>query len=277
MRRALGVMSALVIAATAGCASRYAYVPTTNAVATVQGRVAADYPIPPDAPRGDLRIASYGITDVTPRNKPGQSFRALHLRILLANNGTSQWTFDTREQRIDLHDRGFLTPAFASANSGSTPPVVTVPAQGSRVVDLFFFLPPDLQHAEEIPEFDALWKVDANPQIVAQRTPFERLLVEPVYDAWSYYGPGYYWGGPSWINPDFPDYPVGYFDGGVQIRRGCISVTEALVFTSQAAVPAARVSVGDAPSSDTTSLRTYASEYVCVVEWTDWTWRTHPH
>ena len=128
-------------AASGGCVEEYAYVPTTNATVTVQGRVAADYAIPPAAPQGNVRIASYGLTDVSPRNDPKELVHALHLRVVLADNGAAPWTFDTREQRIDLNGRGPLAPAFASANAGTPPPLVTVDQGGKRVVDLFFLLP----------------------------------------------------------------------------------------------------------------------------------------
>ena len=104
------------------CGSRYTYVPAANATATMQGRVAADYEIPPSDPTGDARIASYGIIEVRPKDKPAQALRALHIRVLLANRGATQWTFDTRDQRIALDGFGAIAPAFASANPGSNRP-----------------------------------------------------------------------------------------------------------------------------------------------------------
>jgi hypothetical protein len=220
MNPALPIASLLVAT---GCAPHYAYVPTTNATATVQGKVAAEYPIPPSGPQGDVRIASYGLTDVTPPNAPNEILRALHLRVVLADNGPTAWTFDTREQRVELDGGGAIAPAFASANAGPPPPVVTVDRNGKRVVDLFFLLPANFQHADAIPEFDALWRVSTGAGSVAERTPFERLAVEPdygAYDAWDY-GGDYYWGGPYWMNPDFASFgfPDGYLGAGVLIHR----------------------------------------------------------
>ena len=217
------VFLVLALLGATGCATRYTYVPTTNAMATIQGRVAAEYPVPPSAPQGDVRIASYGLTDLTPRSAANEVLRALHLRVVLADNAATPWTFDTREQRVQLDDGAVLAPAFASANAGSSPPLVTVDRNGKRVVDLFFLLPPELQHADAIPEFDALWRVGTGAGIVAERTPFERLAIEPDYggyDDWDY-GGDYYWGGPYWMNPDFAafGYPGGYLGGGVIIHR----------------------------------------------------------
>jgi hypothetical protein len=76
-----------------------------------------------------------------------------------------------------------------------------------------------------VPEFDALWKVKTDRGLTTERTPFERLIVEPEYadDVWAgeYYGPNYYWAGPYWVNPLFPydGVPYGYFGAGVEIRR----------------------------------------------------------
>lgn len=211
-----------------GCGHNYIYVPTTNATADVRGRVAADYAIPPQNPQGDVRLAPFGLTDVSSPSHPNEKFRAIHLRAVIANDGSTQWTFDTSEQRLDLEGHGPIAPAFASANAGSPPPNVTIPPNGKRTVDLFFLLPPNLQHASEIPEFDALWRVNTNPTVVARRTPFERLIIVPDYydydEGWDWgwdYGPGYYWGGPYWVNPVFPwgEFPAGYFGPDAVIVR----------------------------------------------------------
>jgi hypothetical protein len=144
----------------------------------------------------------------------------------LADSSASPWSFDIREQRVELGDHEVLAPAFASANPGTPPPIVTVDRNGKRIVDLFFLLPANLQHADAIPEFDAMWRVNAGAAgVIAERTPFERLTVEPDeggYADWDY-GGGYYWGGPYWMNADLPYEGVGvpyrYFDGGAIIRR----------------------------------------------------------
>ncbi len=206
-----------------GCASEYAYVPATTPTATVQGRSAATLSIPPDGSQGNVRIASYGLTDVEAQDQPDISLQALHLRLVLADDAPTPWTFDTREQRIEIGGAGPIPPAFASANAGSQPPLVTVDASTRRVVDLFFLLPEDLQDAEDIPQFSVVSRVDTSAGPVVQRTPFKRVEVEqdaPTYDAWAYAPEYYYWGGPYWINPLFPyaGLPPGYFHGGFYIH-----------------------------------------------------------
>ncbi|HEX4517405.1 MAG TPA: hypothetical protein VH054_27860, partial [Polyangiaceae bacterium] len=149
------------------CEPQYAYVPVTNAT-VIAGHVAADYPVPKEAPRGDVRLASYGIADLGSRDRDDH-VRALHLRVTLIDNGERAWTMDTREQLVDLDGYGQSVPAYASANAGSAPPLITAPPMGKRVVDLFFPLPAELQRAERLPTFDVVWKVHADDKDIIER------------------------------------------------------------------------------------------------------------
>ena len=219
--RLLGLVPMLAPLVASACAPQYAYVPTTNATVAAQGRITAEYAIPAGSPEGNVQIASYGTTDVTPQSAPKEKLRALHLRLILADNSATPWTFDTREQRIDLSGHGPLAPAFASASAGTPPPVVTVDRGGKRVVDLFFLLPPKFQHAEALPEFDALWRVHAGATVAVERTPFERLAIDPAASYGNLdYGHGYYWDGPYWMNPEgYGAIAPEYFEQGVLIHR----------------------------------------------------------
>jgi hypothetical protein len=206
-RMKYGSVLALVTATVAagGCAHEYVYKPAAQGGGDVAGRPAAHVQIPPEAPRGDVRLATFGITDVKPREQAQgegatQPVRALHLRMVVADNSDRPWTVDTRELRLALPNRGDSRPAYASADQGSTPPIVTAPAGAKRTVDLFFPLPPDLAKADKLPEFDAVWTVHTDSRAVTERTPFERLEVLPpdVDYAWDY------WGAPYWYDPLYP-------------------------------------------------------------------------
>lgn len=206
-----------------GCASHSVYVPTTNATATLQGRPAAQYSVPPEAPQGDVRIASFGLSSVAPQNKPDQTLRALHLRVVLADNGATPWTFDTRDQRVDLSRRGEIAPAFASADTGEPPPVVVVEPSRKRVVDLLFLLPQDFQKADALPDFDALWRVNTGAGVIAERTPFERLVVQTGSYAEPTQKDGQSTDGNAaayWTNPALPydGLPQGYYDAGIVVH-----------------------------------------------------------
>jgi hypothetical protein len=180
-----------------GCAPRYAYLGTTSA--TVEAPAGAVYVIP----GGDVSIASYGVTDVWPTDRPADALHALHLRVSISNRSTTPWTFDTADSRLVLRGGDVLAPAFASADSGPRPPLVVVSPEGERVADLFFLLPPSLQRAQDLPTFDALWQLQTSTGVVTERTPFARLVMARASDERSAgdYGPGYPWGGTYWVNP----------------------------------------------------------------------------
>ena len=217
MRRVIVPVVALVLA---GCASNYVYRPEENATATVAGHAAARYEVPPEQPQGDVRVASFGVSKITPEGS-GEQLRALHVRMIVANNSQVPWTIDTRKQQAVLDSGEQLTAAFARADVEGLP-VVTVPPSGQRTIDLFYPLPLQVQKASRIPGFGVMWRVDTGGgREVVERTPFERLRVEPAYA----YGYGYGWGydtwglGPyDWSNPFWGPYPY-YSGGSVTIGR----------------------------------------------------------
>lgn len=203
--RAAAVL-ALSVAAVSACASRkFVYEPAVSSSAVVEGRPASYYPIPPEAPRGDVRIATFGFADISPEGSD-EEIRALHLRMVIANNSDAQWVVDTRDQRVLLPRDGESRPAFANVDEG-TAPVVEIPPGGKRTLDLFYPLPPHLEKASELPSFDTVWRVQTQTGTVAQRTPFERLDVTPAYYGSAYpyayggYGWGYGWGPPYYYDP----------------------------------------------------------------------------
>jgi hypothetical protein len=202
----------LVALAAAACGTtNYAFVPAAGATAALYGHPAADYPIPAQAPQGDLRVASYGLEPLTPSNAPDEQLAALHIRVLVSNAaGQAGWTFDTREQEIVLAGRGTSTPAFASASpgDGSAPPVLTIPPRSTRIVDLFFPLPPEMQAAEAIPAFQTTARVHTDAGLVAETTPFARVEADEAYEYAAEPYPDYaYWDSPFWYNTTY----VGFY------------------------------------------------------------------
>jgi hypothetical protein len=193
-------LAALAIGA---CEDTYVYAPTKSTGAELAQLPASDVSIPPEAPRGDVRVATFGISDIESQSgeAEGGRIRALHLRMVVANNSDHPWTVDTREQKLELEGRGQSKAAYASVDAGAAPPLVTVPNGGKRTLDLFFPLPPDMAKASELPSFDAIWTVQTDVRAVTERIPFERLQVEPRYASsydWDY------WGAPYWYDPYYP-------------------------------------------------------------------------
>jgi hypothetical protein len=196
--------AALVTFAASGCESSYVYRPESHAQARIQGRQAAEYPLPtPATPQGSIRIASYGVSKVTPQANDHGTMHALHVREVVDNESNRPWTIDTRAQAIELRDGQRIGAAYVRSDA-NTLPIVTVPPAGKRTLDLLFPLPASEEKASHIPEFDVIWRVDAGGVEVAQRTPFQRLRVEPYYASvgWGYpYDGAFAWGPYGWMDP----------------------------------------------------------------------------
>jgi hypothetical protein len=195
--------------AMAACAPSYVYRPAANATATMKGRAAADYPIPPTSPQGDVRLASFGMTNVSSSGTPGKAQKAIHVRMIVADNSQTPWTLDASKQLVALPGGQQLAPAYVTTHDGEAGlPSVTVPAGGKRILDLLYALPPDMQSASQVPEFDVVWHVATPQQQVSERTPFDRLRVDPEVVGASdpYWSADERWGGPFWYDPYIPGY-----------------------------------------------------------------------
>jgi hypothetical protein len=155
----------------------YIYRPAEQATANVGGLPAARYGIPPERPLGTVLIASSGLARVGFGD--GAEQRMLAVRMVVSNNTDDvPWTVDTREQRAIVLGAGESRPVYANADGGLSPLLQV--ARGKKMsVDLFYPLPADRQNAKHVPEFDVIWQVRTGERIVAERTPFERLEIEP--------------------------------------------------------------------------------------------------
>lgn len=203
------------VLAFAGCATTSFYRPTEQLVADVQGFPAARYSVPPEAPRGDVKLISRGVVSVRARES-GATGRALQVGLVAANdNDVGPWTIDVRQQRLFLPGYADRAPALAS-----TTPVLTVRPGRSALLELFFRLPAGVDDSSALPAFELLWKVGTPTRVVAERTPFRRETidssgypygVEPSVSVGLGFGYGYgygfarpygYWG----YDPFYPSY-----------------------------------------------------------------------
>ena len=202
-------MLLLIIVAATGCASAYDYIyqPAANATGQANGYPAADYAIPPSAPRGNVRIASFGVTEVKAANAPSP-VRTLHLRMIASNAGDpTPWTIDTNNVTISIPNEGQSGPAFMNSDAGNQA-AVNIPLGQTRTIDFYYPLPAGMQDPSKVPAFAVRWQVQAGPLLVAQTTPFERTQL-PIDYYGDYYvglgvgvGLGYYpyW----WWDPFYP-------------------------------------------------------------------------
>jgi len=182
-------ISYLAIAMLAECAAanEYRYAPE-HATVSLDGEPATRIAIPPERPEGQVSVASFGITDV-------QRVPALHVRMVVSNDGDSQpWTVDTRQQILDAGGQQ-LRPAFVSSDANELP-AITIPTRQKRTIDLYYPRP-----TGNVSQFDLIWQVDTSTRPVAQRTAFQRFA-EPETDAQytTFWGP-YYWYDPLFYPP----------------------------------------------------------------------------
>jgi hypothetical protein len=207
MMRGVASFASLALGLALGACSSDAYVysPTTNTNATLEGKPAAAYPIPPERPTGDVRIASIGFADLAAKGVPeAGKVRSIHVREIVENDSRAPWTIDTREQRLTIDEGDASRAAFARADPGSTgPPLVQVAPGATRAVDLFFPVPAPMSKARTLPAFDAVWTVTTDQRVVIERTPLERIEHLPRYAGDEAYGA--YWYDPA--------YPSGAFKG----------------------------------------------------------------
>jgi len=187
----------LVGAASAGCAmtSPYVYRPEENATATMAGRAAADYSIPREAPRGDVRIASLGVEEL--RGEGIRPTRALRVRMIASNSTDAPWTLDTSRAQAWIGDER-SSPALVVTSAPAPLPLVQIPRGEKYTIDLYYSLPARMRCEQDIRAFDLTWYIQTGTREVGERTTFVRERVAPPPDAfftpYSYYDPLY--GGP---------------------------------------------------------------------------------
>jgi hypothetical protein len=193
--RSLSILALLVAV---GCsADRYFYRPAEEVSATIADVPAARYAIPPEAQRGDVRVASFGVSELDLEGR--EPMNALHVRLVVSNDsGATPWAVDTRSLHVEIEGDQPRPPSFVNASVAGLPSVL-VPKGQARVIDAYFLVPPAFEDEDDIPRFDFLWSVQTDTRLVVERTPFERVEIEPVMGPPVYVSFGYepYW----WYTP----------------------------------------------------------------------------
>jgi len=189
-----------------GCASTaYVYRPAVGAAPETEYTV-AQYRVPPEAPRGEVYVSSFGITSLAVA--PNVEMPMLHVRLGIANtSGTAPWTADAREQRLAIIGRPSAGPTYANSDAGG--PLVTIPQGQQRALDLYYALPAGERDARDLPSFDVSWTVHTADRVIAERTPFLRDLAPagPAAPPPPFVAVGLGWGPGWWYDPLWP-YPA---------------------------------------------------------------------
>jgi hypothetical protein len=203
---------ALALALGSGCAHELVYRP---AVLGATGGPAVRYPVPPEAPRGDVYVTSFGFSDLEV-GPGGQHASLLHARLAVTNGGPGPWALDGRQQEVLVAGQPPLVPAFINSDAG-VGPLYPIPPGQTRVLDLFYFVPPPLDRIDALPSFALAWRVLAGIEPVAQRTPFQRVIEDQgAYGSYPpYVGVGLGVGVGWWYGPfyayHYPPVIRGYY------------------------------------------------------------------
>jgi hypothetical protein len=196
--------SILVLGLAAACGSGTKYIYAPEGANLSEGSLTSELQIPPEQPRGEVKVQSGGITEL---NTDGQKTPVMHVRLTVANNSDQNpWTVDTREQLLDIRGRGRAAPIVINTDRDRGP-LIQIPRLDQRIIDLYYPLPPDVEKPDQLADFDLIWQVRTGPRLVAQRTSFGRVSIEPEVDPTLYAGWGSYW----WYDPFYPSYMGGYY------------------------------------------------------------------
>lgn len=182
-----------------GVSAEYVYAPERPTV-WVDGYPGTVRPVPPERPQGEVRLASFGVTELAPDGHA--RVEAVHVRMVIANEGdATPWTIDTSEQMIEIAGEGRSRAIFVNTDLASLP-TVTIAQRERRTLDFYFPLPATMRGEDRLPSFDLLWQVQTLDRRVSERTSFQRERVDdqPATEVVLVSGWGPYW----WYNPLYP-------------------------------------------------------------------------
>lgn len=171
----LRVILAFAVVVLLGCAPRHVYAPvSTTTSADLVGATAAVYEMPPDAPRGRVRVATLGIAMLRPGGLADSPSRAIHVAIGVSNESAERWSLAPSEGSLTL-----TTGNERDEVHSTTSEVVEISPRSTRLIHLYFLLPLRLQGKQWLPSFDVVWTIHAGSRAVTHRTSFQRFLPEP--------------------------------------------------------------------------------------------------
>lgn len=160
--------------AAVGCATsepRYAFRPMGPAQAGDSGYPASRYQIPPQAPRGEAYVTSFGTREL--EGGDGARDQLIHVRLAVANNNADgAWSIDPAQQTLSPPGGAPQRPDFMEVD-GKAGTSAAIPRGQRRVFDLYYRVPGGAG-AANLNGFDFNWKVNTGGSEVAERTAFAR-------------------------------------------------------------------------------------------------------
>ena len=171
---------AALVASACAASPRYEYRPTAatsaeDAPGDLDGYAAAEYPVP----RGEVKLATIGVTTTRGDVRGGRALEALHVRMVVHNGDSGPWLVEPHQQHAILNGSLDLEPALARCDGEILPMAVLMP-NDTRTIDLYYELPAALAHASAIPSVRVAWRVTTPSGLVARESSaFERHDVPP--------------------------------------------------------------------------------------------------
>jgi hypothetical protein len=155
--------------------TEYLYAPVRTTSAEIVDTAATMHFVPPDDPRGDLRIGILGIEDIRRIGRRGKTdfVHVVRVRMTVANRSNERWILHGSEQRI-LAGRVELR---ATSETFDADPMLDVPPGRTAALDLLFALPMSLE-TRELGAFDLAWAIHLGSRVHTERTAFERFLTD---------------------------------------------------------------------------------------------------
>jgi hypothetical protein len=208
--------------AAVGCAhsERTGFRPMGPVSSGEAGFPASRYQLPPDAPRGEAYVTSFGTRELDAGE--GARSQLIHVRLAVANQSSdAPWSVDPGQQTLSAPGGAPQRPDFMEVD-GKQGSSTAIPRGQRRVLD-FYYRAPGGADAGSLSGFDFNWQVDTGGAALAERTAFAR----DSYRGYDSYGPrshvavgvgvvGPWWAygyGPGWYGPWGP-YGYGYGYGG---------------------------------------------------------------
>ena len=154
------------------CATeRYGFRPAAGVTTNEAGFPASRYGVPPEAPRGDVYVASFGTRQIETR--AGGRADLIHVRVAVANQtGDRSWGVNPAEQLLVAGGKS-EKPDFMEIDGRSDSSTSIEPGK-RKVIDFYYRLPAGAADASHLAGFEFQWQVDAGGRLVAERTPFVR-------------------------------------------------------------------------------------------------------
>jgi hypothetical protein len=212
------------LALLSGCAHEFVYVPVGPGT---NGGPAAQYPVPPAAPAGEVYVTSFGFTDMGTGPDGATPGRLMHARLAVSNGSAQPWSVDGRQQVLVAQGMPAQSPAFLNTDAGEGPVYSVLPGR-ANVFDFYYAVPPPYDQARNFGGFALDWNVGAAGQAIAEQTAFERFDGEPRpyrdYPPYVVVGLGFgggWWYGPGYIyGPHYRPIIHGYYYAPGGVRGG---------------------------------------------------------